>query len=173
MKQLITIIFLTIFTMLSCSSDDGNIQSSDNKITVNNESFDTPIFAFEKSYQDNGYYVEIMSDLYFDGGEGFYSGFTYYYDGEHIFNYSTSENEGTFSGFDYLVENNPFTSNNFEEINGEIIDGTIIIEKNDNIFTINIDCINQEGQTVITYHLIIFYCSFMYLFALMRESFLI
>lgn len=157
MKKLITIIFLTIFTMLSCSSDDGNTESSANNITINSENFETSIFTFEKSYRDNGYYVELMSDTYFDGGEGFYSGFTYYYDGElsdgeHIFNYSTSEDEGTFSGFDYLVENNPFTSNNFEEINGEIIDGTVIIEKNDNIFTINIDCINQEGQIVTGYY---------------------
>lgn len=153
MKKAIVLI-LTVFTMLSCSSDEDSLQSSNNNITINNEVFDVPIFTMETTRRGK-WYIQLMSDLYFEGGEGFYSGFIFYptnnvelIDGEHIFNFSNSGEENTFEEFSYFVANNSFTSNNFEEIEGEVTGGTITIQKNGNTYTINIDGVNEDGDIV-------------------------
>ncbi|OCK42251.1 hypothetical protein BA195_11545 [Tenacibaculum soleae] len=152
MKKII-ILFVTAFTLLSCSSDDG-IGNNENKITINNEDYNISIFSMG-NINENNFYIELMANSYFEHGEGLHLSFSMYNsngtsldDGVHTFNHSLSRENGTFYNGDYFVQNNQFTSNNFEEIEGEIVSGTVIIEKNNNNYKITIDCINQDGISV-------------------------
>lgn len=152
MKKII-ILFITALTFFSCSSND-EIVSSENKITINNKDYNISIFSMG-NISGNNFYIELMADSYFERGEGFYFSFSMYNsngenldDGVYTFNHSFSRENETFHDGEYFVGNNQFTSNNFEEIEGEIVSGTVVIEKNNNNYKITIDCINQDGISV-------------------------
>lgn len=156
MKKIL-LLFITFFTFVACSTSDME-ETHDNSVSVNNKNFDIGIFSIG-TIQGNKIFIELMSNAYFEFGEGFYSNFSIlnstgenFDDGIHVFNYSQNMVNGTFYEGEYYVENNPFTTNNFEEIEGNIINGTITIEKNNNTYTITIECIDDsQNEFILNY----------------------
>ncbi|WP_304142239.1 hypothetical protein [Mesoflavibacter zeaxanthinifaciens] len=120
MKKIL-ILFTVIFTFAACSTSDME-EAHDNSVSVNNKNFDIGIFSIG-TIEDNKIIIELMSSSYFKFGEGFYSNFSLlnatgenFDGGIHVFNYSQNIVNGTFYEGEYYVENNPFTSKNYEEI---------------------------------------------------------
>lgn len=152
-----------LIMLMSCSSND-EVNSGSNtgsyEIVINDELNEYDVSILTVLYESNNkLYVELMSDLYWEGGEGFYSGITLYLpheddleNGEYVFSYSNSREDGTFYKGVYYVENNSFTDDNFEEIDGEIVDGTVTLVKNNDEYTIDINGVNELGGSVVGFY---------------------